>query len=54
MIAVERCYSRDPKALLTLVVKEQDMYSTFLLVEEVYPKVVELLDDNHRELPPVD
>jgi len=53
-MVVERCYFRDPKALLALVVEEMDIRSAFFPVEEIYPKFVDLLDDNHRERPPVD
>jgi len=53
-MVVERCYFRYPKALLALVVKEQDMCIDLLLVEEIYPRFVDLLDDDHREQPPVD
>jgi len=54
VIFVKSCYSCDLKALLTLVVKERDMRSAFLQVEEVNPKFVDLLNDDHRERPPVD
>jgi len=48
---VEKFYSYYPKMLLTLVVKERDVCSTFLPMKEVYP---ELLNDSDREGTPVD
>jgi len=53
MVVERRCYC-DPKALLTLVIEERDVRSAFLPVEKVYPKFVDLLDDDHRERPPAD
>ena len=53
-MVVERYYSCDLKVLLALVVDYRDMRSALLPVEEVYPKCVDLLDDDHRERPPVD
>jgi len=53
MMVAEMCYSRDPKVLLALVVEDWDMCSAFLPVEEGYSKLMDLLDDDHREQPPV-
>ena len=53
-MVVERSYSRDPKALLALVVNERDMRSAFLSVEEVYPKLVDPLNNEYRDRLPVD
>ena len=41
-------------ALLALVVKEGGMCSAFLPVEEAYPELLNLLDDNYREGKSVD
>jgi len=53
-MVVERCYYRYPKTFLVLVVEDRDMRSAFLPVEKVYPKLVDLLDDDHRERLTVD
>jgi len=54
MIVLERYFSHDPKVLLNIVVEEQNMRSAFLPVKEGYPKFVDLLDNDHKEQPPVD
>jgi len=54
VIVVERCYFRDLKALLALVVEVRDIRSAFLLVEYFHLKLVDLLDDDHKERTPVD
>jgi len=48
MIVIEMCHSLYPKVLLLLVVEERDVCSYLIPVEEVYPELLNLLDDDDR------
>jgi len=54
MLVVEVCYSRDPQALLVLVVEEWYVCWTFLPVEGIDPEFLLLLDNDDQKGTAVD